>query len=144
MMMRETLSILLASFFVLQPALYARAAGGQSANDGSRTAAIRQTVEAAGVGAQIEVTLRDKNALRGRLISASSDDFIVQTGEDRTAVVHKVRFEDVESVNVENPATASAAHKPRSKISKRGKIMLVVGFAALIFGVVTYATTKGP
>ncbi len=144
--MRARLSILLAALLILQPAWMARAAGAQSSNssDDSRATAIRQQVEAAGTGSQIEVKLLDNNKIRGRLISVGAEDFRVQTGEGETSVVHAVRFEDVESVKVFGQQSAAVASPNRSKISKRGKIMLVVGLSALIFGVVTFATTKGP
>ncbi len=143
-MMRGIVSILLASFLLFQPALNARAEGAQAANESSRTAAIRQKVEAAGLGSQIEVTLLDKNKLQGRLISVGTDDFIVQSGEGPDSVTHLVRFEDVRSVKVFQQQAASTASQNKSKISRRGKMMLIVGVAALVFGIITFATTKGP
>ncbi len=143
-MMRGMLSMLLASFLLLQPALNSRAAGAQAANESSRTAAIRQKVKAAGAGSQIEVTLLDKNKLQGRLISVGTDDFIVQSGEGPDSVTHLVRFEDVRSVKVFQQQAASTASQNKSKISRRGKMMLIVGVAALVFGIITFATTKGP
>jgi hypothetical protein len=143
-MIRETLSMLLAGFFLLQPAVYARAAGAQAANDNPQAAAIRQKVEAAGIGSQVEVRLLDKNKILGRLMSVGSDDFVVKTGEDQTAVVHTIRFGDVESVKTATAVAISNAGSRGSRMSRRGKIMLVVGIAALVFGVITYATTKGP
>jgi hypothetical protein len=144
--MRERFSILLAALLMLQPALMARAEGGQSSDsvDNSQTAAIRQQVETAGVGSQVEVKLLDNNKIRGQLISIGTEDFRVKTGEDPNSVVHAVRFKDVKSIKFLQQPAAASANPNRSKITRRGKIMLVVGLSALIFGVVTYATTKGP
>jgi hypothetical protein len=144
-MTRAMVSMLLTWFFMLQPAFAARAAGAQSASDNAQAAAFRRQLQGAEPGAQVEVKLLDKNVFRGRLVSVGDEDFTMRSVEGIDIVSHRVRFEDIKSLKVEGANTAAApASAPRSGISKRGKIMLVVGFAALIFGVVTYATTKGP
>ncbi len=142
--MREKLSMLLAALLVLQPAWMARAQSAQTAEENSRTAAIRQQLEAAGAGAQVEVKLH-KRTLRGELISVGAEDFGLRVGEGESSGVFTIPYQDVKSIKFfqQKPA-ASNAVQSRSKISRRGKIMLAVGMAALVFGVVTYATTKGP
>ena len=146
---RALLSTLLAAFFLLQPAFCSRAAGAQAANDNSQTAEFRQQLQGAQPGAQVEVKLLDNNVFRGRLVSVGENDFTLRTGEGMDTVSHRVRYEDIKSLKVEGagriaaPATARAS-TPHPGMSRRGKIMIVVGVAALVFGVVTYATTKGP
>ena len=145
---RALLSTLLAAFFLLQPAFCSRAAGAQAASDNSQTAEFRQQLQGAQPGAQVEVKLLDNNVFRGRLVSVGNNDFTLRTGEGMDTVSHRVRYEDIKSLKVEGAgriaAPATAAGRPRSGMSRRGKIMIVVGVAALVFGVVTYATTKGP
>jgi hypothetical protein len=144
-MIRGTLAMTLAAFSLLQPAMNAIAEGAQAAASADNSQVkVRQQMESAGVGSQVEVTLHDRNKLSGRLISVNADDFNVQTGEGQDAVSHLVRFEDVRSVKVFQQQAATSTPQSRSKLSKRGKMMLIVGAVVLVFGVVTFATTKGP
>jgi hypothetical protein len=144
-MTRTMVSMLLVGFFMMQPAFAARAAGAKAASDNAQVAAFRRRLQGAEPGAQVEVKLLDKNVFRGRLVSVGDEDFILRSGDGMETVSHRVRFEDIKNLKVEGSSpAATAVRRPRKGISRRGKIMLVVGIAALVFGVVTYATTKGP
>ncbi|MGE5325946.1 MAG: hypothetical protein ACM3NO_02810, partial [Deltaproteobacteria bacterium] len=143
-MSRTILSLLLPAFFILQPAFNARAAGAQTAINNSRAAAFRQQLQGVEPGTQIKVKLLGHNDFRGQLVSVGVEDFTMRTGEGTDTSLLSLRFEDIKSLKVLGASGATTAGRPRSKMSRRGKIMLVVGFAALIFGIVTYATTKGP
>jgi hypothetical protein len=144
--MREILSILLAAFMLLQPAMNARAAGQQAASqaEGSRAAEIEQQVRAAQSGSILEVGLLNGQSLRGRLKSVGAEDFVLEPIDNQFSGDRVIRFDEAQSLVVEKPPATSPANRQRSKISKRGKIILVVGIAALLFGIVTFATTKGP
>jgi hypothetical protein len=144
---RAIVSILLTAFFMLQPAMDSRAREAQSQaarEESSHAAEIEQAVRAAASDSILEVTLLDGQKLHGRLKSVGEEDFVLEPIDNQFSGDRAVRFDAVKSLEIQKPMPASAANKQRSKLSKRGKIMLFVGVAALIFGVVTYATTKGP
>lgn len=149
-MIRSILSILLAAFFLLQPAISARAAAAQSAQEEARAAAIRKQVEAAGVGAKVEIRLLDNNRIQGLLTSVGSKDFTVLAGSAQAPVMQTIRFQDVKSfkatgappASTPTPAPVARAPRPRSPIATRAFLMLAIGISALVIGIATYIHTK--
>ncbi len=111
-MIRELLSILLASIFTLQACSNARAlASGAAGPKGPRPPnelAVQQKVLAIAPNVMVRVRMRDKEQLRGRLGKVSDEGFALKIASGDTIQDRQVAFTDVKSIKEEKGSGSRA------------------------------------
>jgi hypothetical protein len=94
---REMLSVLLASLFFIEPAVEAKASQSPQAGTSEKTP-LQQRVLEIPAGTLVEVRLKNKEKLRGRLGEVSEDGFQMQVGTRDKSQIRKINFDELKSI----------------------------------------------
>ncbi len=96
-MRREMLSLLLASLFLIEPALDARASQSPQAGTSEKTP-LQQKVLEIPAGTLVEVRLKNKEKLRGRLGEVHETGFDMQVAAGDKVETRTITFHELKSI----------------------------------------------
>ena len=129
-MMRQLISLVLVSTFVLDFAVMCRAKEGEK--DNAAQVAVKRKAESILEGTLVEVRLLNKEKIRGRIGEFTQEGFALQVKKGQNYEKRKVSFSDLKSIK-QLPGGSTGAAIGKAAIEVIAIAAAVIGICILLF-----------